>query len=155
MFAPILDLFSSAVLMLGIMSALIAIDPIVALSAFAGFGILYWGVIKYTHERILNNGKLIADESTKMIKVLQEGLGGIRDVLIDGTQSAYCEIYRKADIRLRVATGINRFIGISPRYVIEALGNVCNNRQKISGYKIIKEPKSLRHFSAYFKPIKE
>ena len=38
-------------------------------------------------------------------------------------------------------------------YVIEALGNVWNNRKMISGYTIIKESKTLRHFSAHFKPV--
>jgi len=40
-------------------------------------------------------------------------------------------------------------------YVIEALGNVWNNRESIKGYKIVKEPKALRHFTAHFKPLKK
>ena len=38
-------------------------------------------------------------------------------------------------------------------YVIEALGNVWKNRERLKGYKIIKEPKALRHFTAHFKPV--
>ena len=38
-------------------------------------------------------------------------------------------------------------------YVVEALNNVWNNRKNINGYKIIKEPKALRHFTAHFKPV--
>ena len=53
---------------------------------------------------------------------MQEGLGGIRDVLIDGTQATYCNIYRNADLPLRNAQGNNSFIGMSPRYALEALG---------------------------------
>ena len=33
-----------------------------------------------------------------MIKSLQEGLGGVRDVLIDGTQEFYCDRYQNADL---------------------------------------------------------
>jgi ATP-binding cassette subfamily B protein len=51
-------------------------------------------------------------------------LGGIRDVLLDGTQPVYCDIYRQADHPLRRAFGDNFFIGGSPRYVMEALGMV-------------------------------
>ena len=40
-------------------------------------------------------------------------------------------------------------------YVIEALENVWNDRENIRGYKIIKEPKMLRHFTAHFKPSKK
>jgi len=57
-----------------------------------------------------------------MIKSLQEGLGGIRDVLIDGTQQFYCKLYRNADLPLRRASGNNQFIGGSPRYAMEAIG---------------------------------
>ena len=53
---------------------------------------------------------------------MQEGLGGIRDVLLDGTQQAYCDIYRQADIPLRQAQSDNIFIGLSPRYVMESVG---------------------------------
>ena len=38
-------------------------------------------------------------------------------------------------------------------YVIEAIENVWNRRDKIKGCKIVKEPKALRHFTAYFKPV--
>src|SRR3990167_3073545 len=64
----------------------------------------------------------IAHESTQVIKSLQEGLGGIRDVLIDGSQDAYCQIYRDADHPLRRAQGRSLFISQSPRYGMEALG---------------------------------
>jgi ATP-binding cassette subfamily B protein len=59
-----------------------------------------------------------------VVKALQEGLGGIRDVLLDGTQPVYCDIYRQADHPLRRAQGNNVFIGGSPRYIMEAVGMV-------------------------------
>ena len=63
-------------------------------------------------------------ESTRVIKALQEGLGGIRDVLIDGTQETYCAIYRSADLPMRRAQAHNTFIGASPRFIMEMLGMV-------------------------------
>jgi len=119
---PILILISSAVMMIGIMSILLTIDAKIALSAFFGFGSLYWGVIWYTRKYLKENSQTIADESTKMIKSLQEGLGGIRDVLIDGSQEFYSDLYRNSDVLLRKAMGNNSFIGGSPRYAMEALG---------------------------------
>jgi ATP-binding cassette subfamily B protein len=53
---------------------------------------------------------------------LQEGLGGIRDVLLGGYQSMYTDIYRKADLSYRRAHALNLFIALSPRYAVEALG---------------------------------
>jgi ATP-binding cassette, subfamily B, bacterial PglK len=119
---PILILISSIVLLVGIMSALFAIDVRVALTASIGFGVLYWGVIRYTKTKLQKNSQVIADQSTMMIKSLQEGLGGIRDVLIDGSQQFYCNIYRSADLPLRRASGNIAFISGSPRYAMEAIG---------------------------------
>jgi len=120
--SPTLNLISSIILLVGIMGALFAINPTIALSASIGFGMLYWLVIRYTKTHLRDNSKTIADQSTQMIKSLQEGLGGIRDVLIDGTQQFYCKLYRNADLPLRYASGNNQFISGSPRYAMEAIG---------------------------------
>jgi ATP-binding cassette subfamily B protein len=119
---PSLMLISSSVILIAILVALISIDPVIAMVTFGGFGVLYASIIWLTRKRLLKNSQLIAVKSTHVIKSLQEGLGGIRDVLIDGSQAAYCQIYRDADHPLRLAQGNNLFIGQSPRFGMEALG---------------------------------
>ena len=119
---PLLTLISSTIMLIAILLALLAVDPVIALAAFGGFGLIYAFIIKLTHNQQLLNSQCIARESTQVIKSLQEGLGGIRDVLIDGSQGAYCQIYRNADHPLRKAQGNSSFIGASPRFGIEALG---------------------------------
>jgi ATP-binding cassette, subfamily B, bacterial PglK len=119
---PALAFISSVILLIGIMGALFAINISVALSAFIGFGLLYWLVIRYTKIQLKDNSKIIADQSTQMLKSLQEGLGGIRDLLIDGSQQFYCKLYRSADLPLRRASGDNLFISGSPRFAMEAIG---------------------------------
>ena len=120
--SPALNLISSTIIIIAILGALFAIDIIVALAASIGLGTLYYGVIRYTKKQLRKNSQTIADQSTQMIKSLQEGLGGIRDVLIDGSQQFYCDLYRNADLPLRRASGNNVFIGGSPRYAMEAVG---------------------------------
>jgi ABC-type transport system involved in cytochrome bd biosynthesis fused ATPase/permease subunit len=104
--------------------ALIAIDPVVALVGTGGFGASYALISWLSRRRLRRNSQRIADEYTRVVKALQEGLGGIRDVLLDGTQPVYCEVYRQADHVLRRAQGDNVFIGQSPRFAMEALGMV-------------------------------
>ena len=118
----ILILISSSVMLIAILIALLSVDPVIALAAFGGFALIYAFVIKLTRNRLLRNGQTVARESSYVIKSLQEGLGGIRDVLIDGSQATYCDIYRAADQPLRRAQGNNSFISSSPRYGMEALG---------------------------------
>jgi ATP-binding cassette, subfamily B, bacterial PglK len=121
---PLLTLVSSTVLLLAIMATLIAIDPMVASAAAVGFGASYALITWMSRKRLHRNSLRIAYEQTQVVKALQEGLGGIRDVLLDGTQPVYCDIYHKADHPLRRAQGNNTFIGQTPRYIMEALGMV-------------------------------
>lgn len=120
----LLILVSSVVLLVAIMLALLAIDAKVALVAAIAFGACYGLITWLFRQRLQRNAQLIAWESTQVIKAVQEGLGGIRDVLLDGTQPLYCDIYRRADHPLRLALGNNIFIGGSPRFAMEALGMV-------------------------------
>ncbi len=119
---PMLTLISSVVLLVAITLTLIFIDPFVALTAIAGFGASYGIITWLSRRRLKLNGQRITYEQTQVIKALQEGLGGIRDVLLDGTQPVYCDIYWQADRPLRQAYGSNIFIGGSPRFAMEALG---------------------------------
>ncbi len=121
---PMLTLISSSIMLISILFALLIVQPVIALVTFCGFGFIYMSIIRLTRKQLLINGKYIARESTLVIKSLQEGLGGIRDVLIGGSQETYCQIYRNADSSLRRAQGNNLFIASSPRYGIEALGMV-------------------------------
>lgn len=121
---PALILISSTLMLVGIVSALFFIDIYVALSSSISFGLLYWLIIFYTKNRLKNNSQIIADQSTQAFQSLQEGLGGIRDVLIDGTQKIYCQLYRNADLLLRRASGNTQFISGSPKFVMETIGMV-------------------------------
>lgn len=118
----IFTLISSTVMLVTILIALLYVDPLIAIASFGGFGLIYFVIIGLTRKRQSINSELMARESTKVIKSLQEGLGGIRDVLIDGSQDTYTQIYRSADLPLRRAQGSSTFIGSSPRYAMEALG---------------------------------
>jgi len=118
---PSLTIISSFLLMTSIIFALITVDPFVALIAFSGFGFLYLLIAIISSRKLLKDGRRVAKESVQVVKSLQEGLGGIRDVQLDNSQEIYCEVYRKADHALRRAQGNNTFIGQCPKYIVEAL----------------------------------
>lgn len=121
---PTMTLISSTMFITAIIFTLFSIDIAVASIASIGFGGLYWIVIRLTRKRLQENSQCIAQKSTLMIKSLQEGLGGIRDVLVDGSQEFYCQLYRSADLSTRRAVANNAFIKSSPRFVMESLGMV-------------------------------
>jgi ABC-type multidrug transport system fused ATPase/permease subunit len=118
----LLTLISSAAILTTILFILISINPIIALATFGTFGLIYLVIIRLTRQQQLINGERIARESTQVIKSLQEGLGGIRDILIDGTQATYCKVYSHSDLLLRRAQASSSFIAASPRYLMESIG---------------------------------
>jgi len=121
---PFLNLLSSIVMIFIITTALVILNPLVAISVMGGLGLIYCFLIKITSFQLLGNSQIIADKSTIRIKSLQEGLGGIRDILLSGTQGTYCNIFKDADLPLRRSQANNAFISLSPRYAMEALGMV-------------------------------
>ena len=121
---PALIFISSVVVIIFVVAALFVVDAVVTVSALLVFGLLYGLVIVYTRSKLEENSRKIAKESTQVIKSIQEGIGGIREVLIEQNQDFYCRLYRQSDMPMRRALGNNQFIHGSPRYVIESIGIV-------------------------------
>ena len=121
----LLQLLTSAVVAAGLLTGLLVIDAPVAMAAAALFGSFY-GFLAITARRELRrNGQKIAEALSQQLKALQEGLGAIRDVLLDGSQPTYLQIYQKADRPQRQLQAKNVFLSAFPRYAFEALGIVA------------------------------
>ena len=121
---PIMYIVSSIFMLIMILLTLIVIHPVMAIVAMTGFAFIYVLFIYLTKKRLHGNSKKISHNSNITIKALQEGLGGIRDVLIDGAQDTYCEYFRAADVKRRRSISSNQFMGQSPRYGVESLGMI-------------------------------
>jgi ABC-type multidrug transport system fused ATPase/permease subunit len=121
---PFMTLISAGVSLIATLATLLIIDPALAMGAGFGFGVSYGAITWLSRRRLHDNSRLIASSHTQVVKALQEGLGGIRDVLLDGSQPVYCEVYRRADHALRRAQGDNAFIAQSPRFSMEAIGMI-------------------------------
>lgn len=119
---PLLVIVSSSLMLVTVLLGLFSIQPIVTASAIFCFGTIYGIVIFITRRHLLNNGDVISQQQNRVVKVLQEALGGIRDVIIDGAQNAYCDIYRDADWKLRRAQSNISIISVSPRFLVESFG---------------------------------
>lgn len=114
----------AAVMALGIIGMLFAIDPLTAFVASAAMGIAYLGVSLAVRKRLRRNSEIIAQYSEIRIKTIQEGLGGMRDVLLDQSQHVFDAKYTDIDYRYRRTQVVNNFITVAPRYFVEATGIV-------------------------------
>ena len=117
-------IISSLLILAAILLTLVMVHPVVALSSVLSFSVIYLLISLLTKRQLARDSELISRASTEVVKVLQEGLGGIRDVLLDGTQSIHSMAYRRADNNLRKAQSNIQIISMGPRYAIEALGMV-------------------------------
>lgn len=120
--SPLMNIVASAVTASAIIFTLFLINPMVAISTFFGFGTLYALIILLVKRGLANNSLVLSRESVNMIKALQEGLGGIRDVIIDGSQMVYATIYDKAQNKQNKALANNQIVSNTPRLVVELLG---------------------------------
>lgn len=121
---PALLLVSNTIIFIIILLALLIVSPLISMGVLTGFGLIYGIVILVTRKQLGGFSEKIASESVKIIKVLQEGLGGIRDVIINNSQEVYCRQYKEADYALRTAQAGSAFIGGAPRFIAEPLGMV-------------------------------
>lgn len=118
---PALNGIATGLTLIGLLILLFSIDPFLTTSVFGSFCILYLSIIYFTKKKIMANSLFIARETNLVTKCLQEGLGGIRVVLIDGTQSFYSDAFRNANRLLRRAQASNVFIAGYPRFIVEFL----------------------------------
>lgn len=122
--SPALSIISCGLMLIAILAILLSVDTYITVAAFTGFSLIYGIIIWLTRSQKIRNSQVIAKESTQVFKSLQEGLGGIRDIIIDNSQIAYCQIYRNADRPWRLAEGSNQFLAQAPRYGVETIGIV-------------------------------
>jgi ATP-binding cassette subfamily B protein len=123
-FMPIFTIISSGLMCLSIMIVLMYVDFKIAISAFLGFATIYFSIIILTKKKLAKFGLIQSKMQVEVVKSLQEGLGGIRDIIIDGTQDIYCNQYVLIEQKLRESQAKIQTIGVSPRYIIETLGMV-------------------------------
>ena len=119
---PIQSLVGSLVLICAVVAALIVVDPVVSIVAIVGFSGCYLLITILFRKKLLHNSRLVAREQTQVVKYLQEAMGGIRDILLDGSQPYFLQAYGHADRQFRYGRGNNLFISGSPRFVLESLG---------------------------------
>ena len=104
-----------------IIVALLLVDPLIAFVAAAGFTVIYLLAASITRPRLRQNSKVIARAQGERIKAMQEGLGGIRDVILDQSQPVFIETFEKAEAGFRNAKAKNSILAAAPAYIVETV----------------------------------
>lgn len=123
-FLPAMLGATAAVVSLFIFAGLLLVDPLTSITSCLCFILLYAAMSATTRRRLYRNADLIGDALQTRVQTLQEGLGGIRDVLLDRSQAIFAAKFARIDGRFRKAQAANQFIAAAPRYAVEAGGVV-------------------------------
>ncbi len=137
---PVINIVSSFILLSIVLVILLYIDPITTFCSLGVASGIYLILVYLVKKRLSIEGEKISRESSNLVKSIQEGLGGVRDILIDSSQEIYAKIYQRADLVLRIAQSNRAFIGQSPKYLMELLGMMVIS---ISAYYLSLKPGGL------------
>ena len=119
-----LQMITSFFIALFLFSTLFALNVKVASTVILIISIFYSLILIYLRKQFKLNSLIISNSSKKQIKYLQEGLGAIRDVLLDSTQIFYLKKFKTTDIRKRLKQGENQFLSAFPKFALESVGIV-------------------------------
>ena len=106
----------------GIVITIFFINWFIAISTISTIGFSYLILANSTKNKLKNNGEKIVKFHRNLIKTLQEGLGAIREVIINSSQITYSKIHKKNDQPLRKSYAQNQFLEAFPRVAMEAVG---------------------------------
>ena len=118
----VITFISGAIIFIFIMIVLIWVNPKIMIISISFFGILYFLIIKLAKETIRRSGQIVNDTQNIIVKNLQNGLGGIRDIILDKTQNYYLKNFQKDSFLKARKQALIEFIQNSPRYIFESMG---------------------------------
>lgn len=119
---PLVQALAASVLIIAVAAVLLRIAPVATITAGVSLGIAYWAIAAIARQRLESNSQKLNTAFERRIRILQEGLGGIRDVILDGSQDEVLKEFRDADFQVARAQASSTFIGRIPRFVIESAG---------------------------------
>ncbi len=117
-----LQFISSALIAISLIFTLTLIDGTTAWIASIVFAFSYLLIIFMSRKKLKSNSIKAAMAGKYQLKALQEGLGAIREVLLDSNQNTYIKIYRNSDLPLRITQANSSYLSVFPRFSLEAIG---------------------------------
>ena len=121
---PLLLMLSSGLIAVGLAITLLVIDSAIALGVVLVVGLVYVLAMTASRRPLQQLAQRQVILNRRLIQALQEGLGAIRDVLLNGRQEFYGATYLLADRPLRHAGADATFLSTYPRLVLEPVGMV-------------------------------
>jgi ATP-binding cassette subfamily B protein len=120
--SAIINFTSSSIILIGLASILIVINPGVMFFSFIFFLLLYLTIVLLGKKMLKKNSQIINEEQNRIVFNLQNGLGVFREIILDKTHEYFIDVFAKANLRKARSQAVNEIIQQSPRYILEAMG---------------------------------
>jgi len=118
---PLMQLNSKVILSLLMSIGIFVYDPKVATIGLSIFAISYFFLFKGVRNRLNKNGNAISEVNEERFRLMNEGFGGIKDVLLMGRDDDFINRFNKTGKTLANSQGINAALAQTPRYFVELL----------------------------------
>lgn len=121
-FYPVLSAICSAITLSCIVFTGLFFATYATVIVITCFLVAYYFLVKLNSESLKKESVIAAQNSSLLIKAIQESLGSIRDIIIDRSQTIHLEKFKQLDQKLRCALSHFLFLGNSPKIFVETFG---------------------------------
>jgi ATP-binding cassette, subfamily B, bacterial PglK len=119
-----LNVLTEMLIVVGISLLLLAVAPLGALAVAAVFGIPVWAFHRFTEGHLLRWGKARQQHEQLRMQHLQQGLGGVKELLLFGREANCLEQYERHNTGVSGAVSRHQLLQQLPRLGLELLA-VC------------------------------
>lgn len=118
---PLLQMNSKMILAAFISASIFIYDPITAIAGLLLFACAYFLLYKLVRKRLTENGRKLSQVATQRFQLMNEGFGGIKDVLLLNRRYDFVERFQESSRTFAYAQGTNTAISQVPRYFMELI----------------------------------
>ena len=118
---PLMQMNAKVVLAVVISVSVIAYDPMIAILGLAVFLLAYLILYRLVRQRLFVNGQILSSIATDRFRLMNEGFGGIKDVLLLDRSHDFVERFHQSGKVFARAEGTNIALSQVPRYFIELI----------------------------------
>ena len=118
---PLVQMNAKIVLAAFISISIVIYDPLIAILGLVIFSLAYFLLYSLVREKLAVNGDKLSEISTERFRLMNEGFGGIKDVLLLDRSHDFIESFQNSGKVFARAQGTNIAISQVPRYFIELI----------------------------------
>lgn len=118
---PLMQMNSKLVLAIFISISIVIYDPVIAILGLFIFSLAYFVLYRLVRQKLESNGQQLSEVSTRRFRLMNEGFGGIKDVLLLNRSHDFITRFHDSGKVYARARGTNIAISQVPRYFIELI----------------------------------